>query len=453
MVGASMPRRRALALGFFASLLPASGWAAPPADSSTETSAEGEASASVSSDGVSTSRRYSSRGRGDAQTRWIYRWAPERNMGEIGVFGGVWFPHREIELFEADFALPDQGRKEFRRVAPDFGLRGGYYPLRFFGIEAEGALMPARTDPAGDRAWVWNARGHVVGQLGLWSITPFVLLGAGALGVNSPRDVVGSEVDISIHYGGGVKFFINRWTMLRLDVRDIVTNRIGVAEGSIRSPEVLLGFSVTLGRKKDRDKGLGGPRDKDGDGVRDDEDFCPEVYGEMPRGCPTVCVDDNDADGIANPEDQCPDDPESRNGFEDSDGCPDEVPPELADLTGIMQGVNFDTDSDRIKNEGKETLDKAVAIMQKFPSLRVEVSGHTDSNGSYHHNIDLSRRRAESVKRYMVEKGVADERIETRGAGPDEAIDTNATPEGRANNRRIEFKLLDDGGSGTKVKK
>lgn len=430
--------------------------AAPPASGQggASVSASGSASTQTGAQGeANTSRRNSPRDPSAAQERWIYRWAPERGMGEVGVFGGVWFPNRELELFEADLSLPDQGRKSFRRVAPDFGVRGAYFPLRHFGVEAEVAAMPLRTDPEGDRAWAWNPRGHLVGQVGLWSVTPFVLLGAGALGVSSGRDVVGSEVDIAIHYGGGVKVFVNRYVMLRLDLRDVVTNRVGVAEGSVRSPEILLGLSVTLGRKRGKTRGMATPRDKDGDRVLDEDDYCPDVYGEAPRGCPQVCIDDNDADGIANPEDACPEQPETRNGFEDGDGCPDEVPPELSALAGVMEGVNFDTDSDRIKAAGKPVLDRAVEIMNKYPQLRVEVSGHTDSNGSYRHNVDLSRRRAESVKRYMVDKGVDAGRIETRGAGPDEAIDTNATAEGRAKNRRIEFKLLDSGGSNTRVAK
>ena len=429
-----------------ATLLAGTVAAAPPAGdgAAAEGEASGEASASVGASGSKRGVRYSARGRGDAKTRWIYRWAPERNMGEIGIFGGVWFPNRELELFEADLMLPDQGRKQFNRVAPDLGVRFGYYPLRFFGMEVEGAFMPTKTVD-GQSAFVFNPRGHVVGQLGLWSITPFVLLGAGGLGVSSDRDAVGTEVDISIHYGGGVKFFINRYVMLRLDIRDIVTNRIGVAEGSVRSPEVLLGLSLTLGRKKDREEARAKPNDRDGDRVIDEEDFCPDVYGEMPRGCPTVCVDDDDADGLMNPEDQCPQQPETRNGYQDGDGCPDEVPPELADLTGIMEGVNFDTDSDRIKTDGRENLDRAVEILKKYPDLRVEVSGHTDSKGGYRYNVDLSQRRADSVKQYMVDAGVDGSRIETRGAGPDEAIDTNETAEGRARNRRIEFKLLEEG--------
>jgi len=443
-----------LALGLTL-LVPSYALAAPPSDDDEPAEDEGSAAASgsvsaSSGDGVQTSRRLSSRGRGDSEEKWINRWAPERNMWEVGVFGGVWFPNRALELFEADASLPRQGRKRYETEAIDVGARVGYYPLRFVGVEVEGAVMPTKTNADKQSAIVFHPRAHVVGQIGLWSVTPFVVLGAGPMGVASDRNAVGSELDVAVHYGGGVKVFVNRWIMLRADFRDIVTNRTGVGEGSVRSPEVTLGLSVTLGRKKGKESGRAKPDDRDGDGIKDDEDYCPDVYGEAPRGCPQVCIDDSDGDGIIDPEDQCPNEPETRNGYQESDGCPDEAPPELSDLTGIMEGVNFDTNKDTIKTDGREKLDRAADILKKYTDLRVEVSGHTDSKGGYKYNVDLSKRRAESVKRYLIDHGIDANRIETRGAGPDEPIDTNDTPEGRARNRRIEFKLL-EGDSAEKI--
>jgi outer membrane protein OmpA-like peptidoglycan-associated protein len=288
-------------------------------------------------------------------------------------------------------------------------------------------------------------RGHLIGQLGLWSITPFILAGTGVQGISSSAapQGLGSEQDVAIHFGGGVKFFINRWVMLRLDVRDVVHNRRGVGEGLASSPEVLLGISITLRPPKEK-KPKKGPGDRDGDRVPDNDDFCPDQFGEAPRGCPTVCLDDNDADGLANPEDKCPNDPETRNGFEDADGCPDEVPPELEELAGIMEGINFDTDKDTIKSDSRPRLDNAVTVMKKYPDIRIRIVGHTDTQGSYRHNIDLSKRRAKSVKQYMVDNGIDDSRIETQGVGPDQPVDTNDTTEGRARNRRIEFLIIDE---------
>jgi outer membrane protein OmpA-like peptidoglycan-associated protein len=420
--------------------------AAPAAEASADTSAEESVE-------VEDGRRLSARGGPKDRDKWIYRWAPVRNMVEIGAYGGVWFPSRHIELFQPEPSLPDNGHQLLRKVTPDFGLRVGYYPLRFFGVEAEGGLMPTRTEGTDARAIPWHLRGHVVGQLGLWSITPFLLVGTGLIGVSSDAapQGIGSEQDVAIHFGGGAKFYINRWVQLRLDIRDVVSNRRGVGEGLTSSPEILLGLSVTLGRKKQR-KARPSNDDRDGDRVRDVDDFCPDVFGEAPRGCPTVCIDDNDADGLPNPDDKCPEDPESRNGFEDADGCPDEVPPELSDLAGVMEGIQFDTDKDSIKSSSRPQLDNAVQVLGKFPNLRVRVVGHTDAQGGYRHNIDLSKRRALAVKKYLVEAGVDDSRIETAGVGPDEPIETNDTAEGRAKNRRIEFLILAEDNTPVKAK-
>jgi outer membrane protein OmpA-like peptidoglycan-associated protein len=83
----------------------------------------------------------------------------------------------------------------------------------------------------------------------------------------------------------------------------------------------------------------------------------------------------------------------------------------------------------------------ALDVFLRYPDMKVEISGHTDAQGNRDYNIDLSRRRAEAVKRWLVERSIADTRITTRGAGPDEPVGPNDTKAGRAMNRRIEFKL------------
>jgi len=482
----SLPELSPIAALAFVSLLALPAGAAPEADAS--------GGASIGTDGAdasgtSTAPRPGKDKRKDK--KWIKRWAPERNMGEIGIYGGVILPSRALELFDADRDLPDQGFKRFKRVAPDFGVRVGYYPIRFFGLEAEGGAMLANTVDD-QRATMWTVRGHVVAQLGLWSITPFVLIGASGLGVSSDRAAVGNDIDLGLHFGGGLKFFLSRYVMLRLDVRDVVTAQRGVAEGLAHSPEILGGLSITLGRK---DKKKTGPVDTDGDGFFDPDDRCVTVPGVAPDGCPIgdkdgdgflddvdkcidepgvapdgcpirdkdgdgflddvdKCIDepgvapdgcpirDTDGDGIMDPDDQCINEPETKNNYLDTDGCPDEVPKEIERFTGVIQGIFFDTNKASIKPTSRKTLDDAVEVLKKFDSVRVEISGHTDSSGKYDLNVDLSARRAEAVKKYMTDAGVDAGRIETRGAGPDEPIADNKTKAGKAKNRRIEFKLL-----------
>ena len=147
-------------------------------------------------------------------------------------------------------------------------------------------------------------------------------------------------------------------------------------------------------------------------------------------------------DGILDPQDQCISEPETKNGFQDADGCPDEVPKEIEKFSGVIEGIFFDTDKDTIKSKSETVLNEALDVLKKFPELRVEISGHTDSRGGREHNVDLSQRRADAVKQWMIDHGIEGSRMTTRGAGPDEPIDSNETKAGRARNRRIEFKLL-----------
>jgi len=102
-----------------------------------------------------------------------------------------------------------------------------------------------------------------------------------------------------------------------------------------------------------------------------------------------------------------------------------------------------------IKKTSKKTLDEAVAVLKEHSDVRLEISGHTDSDGNRDHNIDLSARRAEAVRKYLVDAGIDSARLTSRGAGPDEPVADNKTKANKALNRRIEFKLM-GGGIGVK---
>lgn len=412
---------------------------------------------------------------GQAATPWIRRHRPRRNMFHLGVFGGVLLPARDIELFELDTSRPEQGFRPFASVAPEFGGRLSVFPLDFLGLEVEGAF--GLGDVEGERANLWSARGHVIGQIPRWSVTPFVLAGAGALGVRSEQGVVGNDTDLAFHIGGGVAVHVTRWLTLRLDVRDVITPQQGTNGGATNNPEVLLGVGWTRRpREEPAPRPVEAPplpppvleTDSDGDGFIDDQDACPEQPGISPDGCPDpdpdgdgyegdadACPDeaggapdgcptrDADGDGIVDAEDACPEEAESFNGYQDLDGCPDELPEDLGSFEGTLEGVKFQIDSASLRASSKSQLDEVVAVLLKYAKVSVEISGHTDSTGAPEHNVELSKARAETVKDYLVQHGVAADRVKTRGAGPDEPIDTNTTPAGRANNRRIEFRLLD----------
>jgi outer membrane protein OmpA-like peptidoglycan-associated protein len=181
-----------------------------------------------------------------------------------------------------------------------------------------------------------------------------------------------------------------------------------------------------------------GSPDGDLDGVLDRDDKCPVIPGVAPDGC----LPDADQDGIVGADDRCPEQPETRNGFEDADGCPDELPAAVKNFMGVIAGIEFDTNKDSIRDSSQTVLERAVSDLTEYPSLRIQIVGHTDDKGAHDHNLDLSQRRAESVKSYFIARGIDPRRVESRGAGPDEPLGSNKTLAGRQKNRRIEFHVL-----------
>jgi OmpA-OmpF porin, OOP family len=186
--------------------------------------------------------------------------------------------------------------------------------------------------------------------------------------------------------------------------------------------------------------------DADHDGVPNATDQCPTEPGSPELdGCP-----DADDDGIPDPDDQCPKEP----GPAEHDGCPvadDEPLVELeTERIAINDAITFDTGKDTIKKESFRVLDQVARLLQDHPELaHVRVEGHTDNVGAAAYNKDLSARRAASVVRYLVSKGVAAGRLSAAGYGFERPVATNATALGRTRNRRVEFKILGDEAAGT----
>ncbi len=186
--------------------------------------------------------------------------------------------------------------------------------------------------------------------------------------------------------------------------------------------------------------------DNDRDGVPDDRDRCPTDADdrdgfEDSDGCPDT---DNDNDGIPDSADACPSEPENINGFEDQDGCPDElVEPDIFD--GVIPGVNFETGKDKLTVDSYKVLDEVADILGKYPYIRIEVQGHTDSDGSGRVNLDLSARRARTVVEYLINRGVQPDRLEYVGYGESKPLVPNDSPSHKAVNRRVEFRRIDQG--------
>ncbi len=187
--------------------------------------------------------------------------------------------------------------------------------------------------------------------------------------------------------------------------------------------------------------------DNDKDGVPDALDKCPNEPEDKDGfedndGCPET---DNDRDSIPDAIDKCPNEPETVNKYKDEDGCPDEVPAEVKKFTGVIQGINFKTASAEILPGSFAILDRALKVLQDYPDVNLEISGHTDSKGKASYNLNLSQRRADSVKLYFVSRGVASSRLNSVGFGKDRPIADNSTASGRATNRRTEFRLINPG--------
>jgi len=151
---------------------------------------------------------------------------------------------------------------------------------------------------------------------------------------------------------------------------------------------------------------------------------------------------DRDGDGVVDSQDKCLSEAETRNGFQDSDGCPDQLPAQVAKFVGVIPGIEFDAGRSSLRPESTPTLDAAAKLFAQYPDLRLRISVHTDNQGLAADNRALSGRRANALRDYLIDRGIDAGRVEARGAGQDEPIANNKDEAGRAANRRVEFSLI-----------
>jgi outer membrane protein OmpA-like peptidoglycan-associated protein len=192
--------------------------------------------------------------------------------------------------------------------------------------------------------------------------------------------------------------------------------------------------------------------DNDKDGIKDVEDACPNVPEdkdgfEDTDGCPDP---DNDHDRIPDVSDKCPNEPETYNGVKDDDGCPDQG------LTDIHKGrivtmkpIYFETDKDIIKPESFPVVDSVAAAINGNPWIElVEIQGHADERGDDAHNLDLTERRAASVRRALEERNVLPSKLRSHGYGETKPICKEHNEGCWSKNRRVEFIIEKTGGQG-----
>ncbi len=175
--------------------------------------------------------------------------------------------------------------------------------------------------------------------------------------------------------------------------------------------------------------------DTDKDGINDEEDKCPTVPGVARyQGCP---VPDTDKDGVNDEEDKCPNEAGPASNF----GCPVIAPEVIEKVNLAAKNIFFATGSSKLLAKSYSSLNNVVKILQDNPSYKVDIEGHTDTTGTAEKNHVLSHDRADAVKAYLITKGIDESRIKTEGFGFDRPIASNKTAAGKAKNRRVEMKL------------
>ena len=331
----------------------------------------------------------------------------------------------------------------------------------------------------------WGVGGDFLFPFTTGGFQPFVLAGGGYI-----DEKVNGSTDGSGFANVGVGFFVPLMEGLKLRTEGryrAVFNDFASTNGDdpLYDVEVGLGLQADIGKPK--------PIDSDGDGVIDPQDACPNTPAGVTvdaKGCPIDsdgdgvpdyldkcpntprgasvnaqgCPLDSDGDGVLDYLDKCPNTP--RGTPVDTNGCPldtdgDGVPDYLdkcpntprglkVDATGcvreaqtiVLQNVNFEFNKATLTADSQNVLSSVAQGLKSDPNMKVEIAGHTDGKGSSAYNKRLSQQRADSVKAYLVTQGVPSTRLVSKGYGKESPVATNDTEEGRAQNRRVEFRVL-----------
>jgi OOP family OmpA-OmpF porin len=369
------------------------------------------------------------------------------------------------------------------------GVRAGYNFTKNLGVEGYFNYILTET------VMKWNPNGDDVriggyGIEGLYNFfpqsrfVPFLAVGIG--GIHYDFEASGNMNKLSVDYGGGVKlffpdrvakFFLADDVALRVDIRHILplndtyndflytagiafsyggkkkavepppvvkekkcpntpsccivdedgcpidSDKDGVCDGCDKCPNTPLGCIV------DKD---GCPIDSDKDGVCDGLDKCPNT----PLGCivdKDGCPIDSDNDGVCDGLDKCPNTPAG--AIVDKDGC-------MHEKITINLDVEFDFDKYVVKDKYNGEIKKVADFMKEFPKTTAAIEGHTDNVGTAAYNEKLSKKRANSVRQYLINNfGIKASRLTATGYGFTKPIASNDTDEGRQRNRRVQAVL------------
>ena len=358
--------------------------------------------------------------------------AQERSF-DISAFAG--FRH-----FDADSDIGAQNENNVKVVdTVVFGPRAHFKLISQLFLEAELPIGITKTSEQLADLYVLFLHPRVQALYSFMpnaTIQPSLVVGGG---IASSDFIDDQELVPQGHAGVAVRFPNRLKWNARLDARYVIgPARVGAIANEF---EILLSVYRPEPTPKTERPTRPMTKDSDDDGIIDRDDKCPddpedEDGYEDEDGCPD---EDNDGDEISDADDKCPVEPETKNNYKDDDGCPDEVPIAIQSFTGKIDGIKFELDSANLTRDSYPVLDEAVKKLQEFPDLKVSIVGHTDDQGSDEYNLDLSRKRADTVVRYLVSRGVDERRLKAIGMGMRQPITDNDSEEGRAQNRRVEF--------------
>jgi OOP family OmpA-OmpF porin len=273
---------------------------------------------------------------------------------------------------------------------------------------------------------------------------PYVFAGLGLVGEN-----IGSSGGIypAIEAGGGLLFGLTPDLAGRasLSVMSVRNDEVNPGTDAYVDFRFNVGLLFAFGDAPAAPAATPAPAaratDSDGDGLADNKDACPSTPASTADGCPAaapVVQTDSDGDGVYDAQDDCSG---TLAGLKvDAKGCAVETVDGQAQSI-VLKGVTFLPGSATLTAEAKVVLETATAALSGQKSLKVELGGHTDSQGKDAANQALSQRRADAVRQFLIDKGIEGDRLTAVGYGETQPIADNNTAPGRAENRRVEFKI------------
>lgn len=238
----------------------------------------------------------------------------------------------------------------------------------------------------------------------------------------------GSQNADAILSGGGMAGFVqNVFLGEKLD-----SDGDGVVDTSDKCPDTPAGVAVSA---------TGCPLDTDGDGIADYMDKCPQTTAGVKVDA-KGCALDSDGDGVIDALDKCPGTPAGM--IVDASGCARATKSAKVTAAGtwLYEDIRFASGKAELTASSTPVLQEIAVAMKANPEIKVEIQGHTDSRGSLTLNERLSQQRADAVRTYLIDQGIASDRLSAKGYGPHKPIASNDSAEGRTQNRRVELKPL-----------